>query len=87
MSLSLPSSPQRSLDEVVATLKRAQGLEGSLTPLSGERAGERDCRLLAEPADGSRWVLKIAASEEDSGHLDLQVRALRHLQVTAADLL
>ncbi len=78
----LPRPPRLSLDEAATLLKRTYGCEGELTPLKGER----DFNLLVEPDDGSQWVFKIAAAEEDPQHLDLQVKALRHLEETAPDL-
>ncbi|MEQ8655105.1 MAG: aminotransferase class III-fold pyridoxal phosphate-dependent enzyme [Kiloniellales bacterium] len=77
-----PRPPLVSPDEAAALLARHFGCEGRLTQLKGER----DFNLLVEPSDGGQWVFKIAAAEEDPQHLDLQVAALRHLEVTAPEL-
>ncbi len=82
MSPALPKPPELSLEAAAEILAQHYGIEAKLTGLSGER----DRNVLVEPADGSRWVLKVAGPEEEAGHLDLQVKALRHLEATAADL-
>ncbi len=76
MRPSLPAPPVLGEDEAAAFLSQRFGLAGRLTPLSGER----DLNFLVEPEDGSQWVLKLAAADEEPGHLALQVAALRHLE-------
>ncbi len=76
------AAPPALSEAVVATfLKSAYGLEGELLTLSGER----DLNHLVTLGD-ERWVLKIAGPDEDHGHLNLQVSALRHLEKTAPEL-
>lgn len=78
----LPRPPQLCVETAAELLMRTYGCEGRLTQLKGER----DFNLLVEPVDGSQWVFKIAAAEENPQHLELQVAALRHLAETAPDL-
>ncbi|GAB5469965.1 MAG: aminotransferase class III-fold pyridoxal phosphate-dependent enzyme [Rhodospirillales bacterium] len=78
----LSKPPELSLDEAAALLQRAYALDGTLKRLSGER----DCNLLLRDSGQGDLVLKISAAEEAPGHLDLQVRALRHLEARALHL-
>src|SRR5688572_13509736 len=58
------------------------GLEAELTPLDGER--DQNHRVTA--ADGTSYVLKVAAAGESEGAVDFQVAALRHLERHAPEL-
>lgn len=59
--------------DVARLLERAYGLEGTLTPLPGER--DQNVRVDA----GKRYVLKIAPADDDPNVIALQTAALRHI--------
>jgi hydroxylysine kinase len=69
------AAPAFSVEEAEAFAQRAFGIEASASPLVSER--DQNFRLRAN--DGSEWVLKIANSAEDMALLDMQTRALLHI--------
>lgn len=66
----------------VFTTADAAGIAGALYGIRGNvdvLAGERDQNFLLRTADGERFVLKIANSQEEVGLLEAQNAALQHL--------
>jgi 4-aminobutyrate aminotransferase-like enzyme len=80
----LLTAPKPSFDDesIAALLDRAYDVEGSLSELGGER----DQNVRVDVPDGPSYVLKISNPAEDPTALDLQTRALRHVQRTAPSL-
>jgi 4-aminobutyrate aminotransferase-like enzyme/Ser/Thr protein kinase RdoA (MazF antagonist) len=67
------------LDQEVASqvLLKSFGLEGSLTPLDGER----DQNFRVDAGDGRRFLLKISNPADDRPVLEMQSAALRHVEL------
>ena len=68
--------PGFTADAAAATARDLFGIEGALTRLYSER----DQNFLIRQADGAAHVFKIAHGEEDPNVLDLQHRALVHIE-------
>lgn len=66
--------PAFSLEEAARIAQTHFGIDGSVTPLPGER--DLNFRI---DAPGGSYVLKIANAEEDRGALEMQHAALAHL--------
>jgi len=62
--------------ELVSIAKQYFDLEGKHKPL----VGERDQNTRITTADGKQFVLKIASADEDPAAIDLQLKALQHLE-------
>jgi 4-aminobutyrate aminotransferase-like enzyme/Ser/Thr protein kinase RdoA (MazF antagonist) len=58
-------------------LLKSFGVEGSLTPLDGER----DQNFRVDAGDGRRFVLKISNPADDRPVLEMQSAALRHIEL------
>jgi len=76
-------TPSLSLAEAEALAARRFGLQGTASPLPGER----DRNVLITTADGHRAVLKVSHAGEDRAPLDLQHAALDHLAGSTTGLL
>lgn len=68
--------------EAVELVRRYFGIEGRATRF----ATEKDDTFRITAADGQRFVLKVANPAEDLPEIDLQLRILDHLAVTAPTL-
>ncbi|MCZ6486625.1 MAG: phosphotransferase, partial [Gammaproteobacteria bacterium] len=68
--------PVLSDGELANIAKQYFDLEGKHKSLVGER--DQNTRITS--ADGQQFVLKIASADEDPGSIDLQLKALRHLE-------
>jgi hydroxylysine kinase len=71
--------PDVTLEEAPAVASRFFGVEGSFSPL----VGERDKNFLVEEAGGIRFVLKIHNAADAPALVEMQTRALLH--IAAAD--
>ncbi|MFC0409800.1 phosphotransferase [Roseomonas elaeocarpi] len=80
--LMLAPPPAVETAPLLAVLRRHWGLDGILTPLSGER--DRNFRLL--PPAGAPLLVKLAHPDEDPAITDFQNAALLHLEQAAPDL-
>jgi Ser/Thr protein kinase RdoA (MazF antagonist) len=69
--------PPLELDGARQVLRDRFGMEGSLTPL----AGERDQTFRADAGAGRRFVLKISNLADDRPILEMQAAALRHIEL------
>lgn len=67
---------------VAAMALERYGMQGSLSPLSGER----DCNYLLQPDDGRRYMLKVSHPRETPLVADFQTQALLHVARVAPDL-
>jgi Ser/Thr protein kinase RdoA (MazF antagonist) len=76
------AAPSLSLPEVADLVARLYGIDGSVTPLAGER--DQNCRI--ETADGSRYVVKIGNPSEPVPVVDFQIAALDHVARAAPGL-
>jgi hydroxylysine kinase len=74
-----PTLPEEALAEAAGAIF---GVRGTLTPLRGER----DQNRLLVTDGGERLVLKVSAAAEDPAVVDLQARALLHLERVAPEL-
>ncbi len=74
--------PQLSPSDVLSGLRQSWGLEGTLTPLAGER--DQNFRLSA--SDGNSYLLKIASPLEAQVLIDFQVAALQHIESRVLEL-
>ncbi len=68
--------PEISPDQAIAVAQSQFGLEGPVSPLSGER----DRNFLVQIPGGGRAVLKFVNSAESLSETQLQVAVLRHLR-------
>lgn len=75
-------SPSLSAEQVSAIAFDHFGVCGSHTNLGGER--DQNTRITT--ADGHRYVLKIADASEDPARVDLQVKALTHIETADPEL-
>lgn len=78
------TAPKPSLDDAAVTtlLEDAYDVTGSLSELGGER----DQNVRVDVPGGDSYVLKISNPAEEPAALDLQTKALRHVERTAPDL-
>ena len=70
--------PKFRVDDALGLVKSLYGLSGSLKELPSER--DQNFHLCAE--NGAEYVLKIAASSEDQGTIDMQNSTMRQLSVS-----
>ena len=75
--------PDFNPDDAAQVVRELYGIEGAISRLYSER--DQNFRLRA--TDGADYVLKIANSDEDPGVLDMQHRALAHVEAHDPDLL
>lgn len=75
-------SPNFSDSQVKDFANMLYGLTGSLSPLDSER--DQNFRILTEAGD--QYVIKIANSAEDSGIIDMQLKALEHINNVDSEL-
>ena len=71
-----------SVEQAAEVLSRHYGMNGRVTPLSGER----DRNFLVSTDTGERFILKIAGPSELSAVTDLQLATLRWLAASGCDL-
>jgi 4-aminobutyrate aminotransferase-like enzyme/Ser/Thr protein kinase RdoA (MazF antagonist) len=76
----VPAAPF-SLDALSALVERHFGITGTAHPLPGER----DLNFRVDAGD-TRYVLKVHGPDADDGEIDLQTRALDHVQARAPHL-
>jgi 4-aminobutyrate aminotransferase-like enzyme/Ser/Thr protein kinase RdoA (MazF antagonist) len=74
--------PRFTDDDAARIARERYGVDGVATGLPSER----DQNFRVDARNGSRYVLKIANATEDPAVLDLQNRALVHLEATAPDV-
>ncbi len=74
--------PRFTDDDAARIARERYGVDGVATELPSER----DQNFRVDARNGSRYVLKIANATEDPAVLDLQNRALVHLEATAPDV-
>jgi len=78
------TAPKPSFDDttVDTLLADSYDVTGSLSELGGER----DQNVRVDAPDGDSYVLKISNPAEEPAALDLQTKAIRHVERTAPDL-
>jgi Ser/Thr protein kinase RdoA (MazF antagonist) len=76
MTVSLESIPRFSASDALAVAERDFGITGSVSALPSER----DQNFLISAADGGKFVLKIANSNDAAKLLDFQNQAMRHVE-------
>jgi 4-aminobutyrate aminotransferase-like enzyme/Ser/Thr protein kinase RdoA (MazF antagonist) len=69
--------PLLELEVVRQVLRKSFGIEGSLTPLDGER----DQNFRVDAGAGQRFVLKISNPADDGPIVEMQSAALRHIEL------
>ncbi|MDO8834538.1 MAG: phosphotransferase, partial [Vicinamibacterales bacterium] len=74
--------PRFTHDDAARIARERYGIDGA----ASELPSERDQNFRVDARAGSRYVLKIANATEDPAVLDLQNRALVHLEATAPDV-
>ena len=74
--------PDFSEDEAARLLREYYGIEGECARIYSER----DQNFRVRATDGADYVLKIANSDEDPGVLDMQHRALAHVEARDPEL-
>jgi Ser/Thr protein kinase RdoA (MazF antagonist) len=70
--------PTFSEDQVRRIATSTFGLEGEFKSL----ASERDQNFCITTTNGERFVFKISNHNEDPGVVDLQIKALQHIELT-----
>lgn len=74
--------PDCGVDEARRFAREIFGIDGTPEP----KRGERDRNFLIRGNDGREFILKVANAAEDPGVIDLQSRALRHLESQDPDI-
>ncbi len=69
-------SPNFSIEQVNEIASKIFGLTGNLFPLDSER--DQNFRINSE--NGDHFVIKIANSVEDPAIIDMQLKALEHIE-------
>jgi Ser/Thr protein kinase RdoA (MazF antagonist) len=75
-------SPNFPIEKVNLIASELYGLTGKLSPLDSER--DQNFRISTETGD--QFVIKIANSAENPGIIDMQLKALAHIENVAPDL-
>jgi hydroxylysine kinase len=78
----LTPSPPVTAPAAAEAIRACFALSGELTRLPGEA----DDNFLLDPGGGQRYVVKFAHLHADPAVVDVQVRVLRHIKVTAPGL-
>lgn len=76
--IKIQSRPELGLADALSAVREHYGLDGSLTPLPGER----DLNFLLEAVEGTRYVLKVASPDEPEEILRIETDLMRHLTAT-----
>lgn len=69
------SRPELDADDALDTVRDRYGLDGTLTPLPGER----DLNFRLDTPDGRRFVVKASSPDEVDEILDIEVDLVRHI--------
>ena len=67
--------PEFDVTDALRVVQEQYGLDGSLTPLSGER----DLNFRLDTPDGRRFVVKVSSPDEVDHVLEIEVDLARHL--------
>lgn len=73
------AAPDMAPADVQALVARLYGIDGSVSPLAGER--DQNCAVAS--ADGTRYVFKISNPSEPVALVDFQIAALEHIARTS----
>lgn len=73
--INILSRPDLAPDAVLAALREHYGIEGTLTPLPGDR----DLNFLVTTVDGTKRVAKVSTPDETDEILEIEADLMRHM--------
>ncbi|MGB1656260.1 MAG: aminotransferase class III-fold pyridoxal phosphate-dependent enzyme [Longimicrobiales bacterium] len=73
--INILSRPDLAPDAVLAALREHYGIEGTLTPLPGDR----DLNFLVTTVDGTKRVAKVSTPDESDEILEIEADLMRHM--------
>ena len=73
--INILSRPDLAPDAVLAALREHYGIDGTLTPLPGDR----DLNFLVTTVDGTKRVAKVSTPDETDEILEIEADLMRHM--------